>query len=125
MKILPPAELLARLERRLDLLGEGARDVPARQQTLRNAIDWSYYLLPPPEQTLFRRLSVFVGGCTLEAIEAVCNATEDLGIEVLRGVIALVDNSLLIPRPSGESESRFFMLETVREYARERLQESG
>jgi predicted ATPase len=125
IKILPPAELLARLEHRLDLLGDAAHDRPARQQTLRRAIDWSYYLLPPAEARLFRRLSVFVGGCTLESIEAVCNAPEDLGIDVLAGVTALVDNSLLIPRTAGEDQSRFFMLETVREYAGERLEDSG
>jgi predicted ATPase/serine/threonine protein kinase len=125
IKILPPAELLLRLEHRLDVLGEAAHDRPARQQTLRRAIDWSYYLLAPAEQRLFRRLSVFVGGGTLEAVEAVCNATEDLGIDVLDGVAALVDNSLLVPRAADEDQSRFFMLETVREYARERLEESG
>ncbi len=83
VKILPPAELLARLERGLEILTGGARDLPERQQTLRGAIKWSYDLLAPAEQRLFRRLSVFAGGCTLEAAEAVCDASEDLGIDVL------------------------------------------
>jgi predicted ATPase/serine/threonine protein kinase len=125
VKILPPAELLARIERRLELLTGGARDLPERQQTLRGAIKWSYDLLTPPEQTLFRRLSVFAGGCTLEGVEAVCNTGEDLGVEVLDGVASLVDNSLLVQRVSDDAEPRFIMLETFREYGRERLLDSG
>ena len=125
VKILPPRELLARLERPLELLTGGARDLPERQQTLRQAIDWSYDLLTPPEQKLFRRLSVFAGGCTLEAAEAVCNAGEDLGVDVLNGVASLVDNSLLAQRVSEDGEPRFVMLETFREYGRERLLEHG
>jgi predicted ATPase/predicted Ser/Thr protein kinase len=125
VKILPPAELLARIERRLELLTGGARDLPERQQTLRRAIQWSYDLLTPAEQMLFRRLSVFSGGCTLEAVEAVCNTREDLGIDVLNGVTSLVDNSLLVQRASDDPEPRFTMLETFREYGRERLLDSG
>ena len=125
VKILPPAELLARIERPLELLTGGARDLPERQQTLRQAIKWSYDLLTPPEQKLFRRLSVFAGGCTLEAAEAVCNTTEDLGVDVLDGVTALVDNSLLVQRVSEEREPRFVMLETFREYGREQLIADG
>jgi predicted ATPase/serine/threonine protein kinase len=121
VKILPPAELLARIERPLELLTGGARDLPERQQTLRQAIKWSHDLLTPPEQKLFRRLSVFAGGCTLEAAEAVCNTTEDLGVDVLDGVTGLVDNSLLVQRGSEEREPRFLMLETFREYGREQL----
>ena len=121
VKILPPAELLARIERPLELLTGGARDLPERQQTLRQAIKWSYDLLTAPEQKLFRRLSGFAGGCTLEAAEAVCNTTEDLGVEVLDGVTALVDNSMLAQRVSEEREPRFVMLETFREYGREQL----
>jgi predicted ATPase len=124
VKILPPAELLARLDRRLELLTGGPRDLPARQQTLRQAIDWSYDLLAPAEQRLFRRMSVFVGGCTLEALEAVCDANENLGIDVLSGVTSLVDNSLLVLRSTGE-DVRCQLLETIREYARDRLDESG
>ena len=125
VKILPPAELLARIGRPLELLTGGARDLPERQQTLRQAIKWSYDLLSPAEQKLFRRLSVFAGGCTLEAAEAVCNTLEDLGVDVLDGVTSLVDNSLLVQRASEERELRFVMLETFREYGREQLLASG
>ena len=125
VKILPPAELLARIERPLELLTGGARDLPERQQTLRQAIKWSYDLLSPAEQKLFRRLSVFAGGCTLEAAEAVCNTLEDLGVDVLDGVTSLVDNSLLGQRASEERELRFLMLETFREYGREQLLATG
>ena len=115
VKILPPAELLSRIERPLELLTGGARDLPERQQTLRQAIKWSYDLLSPAEQKLFRRLSVFAGGCTLEAAEAVCNTLEDLGVDVLDGVTSLVDNSLLVQRAAEDRELRFVMLETFRE----------
>ena len=125
VKILPPAELLSRIERRLELLTGGPRDLPERQQTLRSAIKWSYDLLSPAEQRLFHRLSVFAGGCTLESVEAVCNTREDLGVAVFDGVAALVDNSLLVQRHSDGAEPRFMMLETFREYGRERLLESG
>jgi predicted ATPase/serine/threonine protein kinase len=125
IKILPPSELLARIGRPLELLTGGARDLPERQQTLRQAIKWSYDLLTPPEQKLFRRLSVFAGGCTLEAAEAVCNTLEDLGMDLLEGVGSLVDNSLLVQRSSDGGEPRFVMLETFREYGRERLLEHG
>jgi predicted ATPase/serine/threonine protein kinase len=121
VKVLPPSELLMRIERPLELLTGGARDLPERQQTLREAIKWSYDLLTVPEQTLFRRLSVFRGGCTLEAAEAVSNHAEDLGVDVLDGVGSLVDNSLLVQRVSDDREPRFVMLETFREYGRERL----
>jgi predicted ATPase/serine/threonine protein kinase len=120
VKILPPTELLTRIARPLDVLTGGARDLPARQQTLREAIKWSYDLLSPAEQTLFRRLAVFAGGCTLEGIEAVCNVSEDLDVDVLDGVTSLVDNSLLAQRAT-QDETRFVMLETFREYAREQL----
>jgi predicted ATPase/serine/threonine protein kinase len=121
VKILPPAELLARIERPLELLTGGARDLPERHQTLRQTIKWSYDLLTPPEQKLFRRLSVFAGSATLEAIEAVCNTSEDLGVDVLAGVTALIDNSLLVQRVSEERDTRFGMLETFRGYGREQL----
>ncbi len=125
VKVLPPASLLARIASRLELLTGGARDLPERQRTLRRAIDWSHDLLTPAEQKLFRRLSVFVGGCTLEAAEAVCNAEEDLEIDVLDGVTSLVDKSLLSQMGPGDAEPRFIMLETIREYGRERLEQSG
>ncbi len=125
VKVFPPPVLLQRLDSRLKTLTVGARDAPARQQTLRDAIAWSYDLLTEAEQTLFRRLGVFVGGFTLEAAEAVCNAGADLDVDVVDGVASLVDNSLL---PAGREEAgalRFTMLETIREYALEQLAASG
>jgi predicted ATPase/DNA-binding SARP family transcriptional activator len=110
-KVLSPGEILDRLGRRLDLLSSGPRDAPARQQTLRAAIAWSYDLLAPAAQTLFSQLSVFAGGFTLATAEAVC------GIEALDGIQALADQSLVTRAQDG----RFGMLETVREYALERL----
>jgi predicted ATPase len=124
VRVLPPAALLARLEHRLPLLTGGAQDLPARQRTMRGAIAWSYDLLDEREKTLFRRLSVFVGGCTLEAVDAVCNAAGDLALDVLDGVASLVDKSLLHLH-AGDAEPRFGMLDTIREYALERLAESG
>jgi len=124
-KLFAPESLLKRLEKRLPLLTGGARDLPARQQTLRNAIEWSYQLLDVAEQTLFRRLAVFVGGCTLEAVEVVSNAAGNLGLDVLDGLTALVDQSLLRQGDGLDGEPRFAMLETIREYALEQLQQSG
>ena len=102
-----------------------ARDLPARQQTLRGATDWSYDLLNPAEQKLFRRLSVFVGGCTLEAVEAVCNTKGDLGLDLLDGMASMVDKSLVQQVEQAGGESRFVMLETIREYGLEKLAASG
>jgi predicted ATPase/DNA-binding CsgD family transcriptional regulator len=124
-RLLPPAAMLARLNNRLSLLTGGAQDAPARQQTLRSAIDWSYDLLDADEQRLFRRLAVFAGGCTLDAAEAVCNAQGDLGSEILDGVASLIDKSLLRQVEPGGSEPRLAMLQTIREYALERLTNSG
>jgi tetratricopeptide (TPR) repeat protein len=123
--LFPPATLLARLERRLPLLTRGPRDLPARQQTLRNTIDWSYQLLDADEQVLFRRLAVFVGGCTLQAAEAVCNAGGDLRVGTVDGIAALLDQSLVRQEAGIDGEPRFVMLETIREYALEQLQMSG
>jgi predicted ATPase len=122
VKVLSLAAMRTRLASRLQLLTGGARDLPQRQQTLRAAIDWSYDLLSPAEQKLFRRLSVFAGGCTLESVEAVCDAKADLDLDLLDGMASMVDKSLLqqIEQPNGES--RFRMLETIREYAREKLE---
>jgi predicted ATPase/predicted Ser/Thr protein kinase len=128
IKLLPPSALLARLEGRVLSLTGGARDLPARQQTLRNAIDWSYGLLTPEEQRLFRRFAVFVNGWTLESAEAVCDAPQDLGIDILDGVASLVDKSLVQrvdPRGRPNDEPRFLMLETIREYGHERLEQAG
>jgi predicted ATPase len=124
VKVLSLTAMRTRLASRLQLLTGGARDLPQRQQTLRAAIDWSYDLLGPAEQKLFRRLSVFAGGCTLESVEAVCDAKADLDLDLLDGMASMVDKSLLqqIEQPNGES--RFRMLETIREYAREKLEAS-
>jgi tetratricopeptide (TPR) repeat protein len=104
---------------------DGALDLPARQQTLRKTIDWSHGLLNEAEAKLFRRFSVFVGGCTLEAAEAVCNTSRDLGIDLFEGLSSLVDQNLIQHVDRAEAEPRFAMLETIREYALERLIDSG
>ena len=126
MKLFSPRALLARLGQSLSLLTSALRDVPDRQQTLRNTIAWSYNLLDAGEQRLFRRLSVFVGGCTLEAIEALCTSHDGEAKAVLDGVASLVDKSLLqqVELQVGE-EPRFVVLETIREYAQERLESHG
>jgi predicted ATPase/serine/threonine protein kinase len=125
VKLLPPSAMRTRLANRLQLLTGGARDLPARQQTLRAAIGWSYDLLDAAEQKLFRRLSVFAGGSTLEAAEAVCNTKSDLGVDLLDGMASMVDKSLVQQVEQAKGESRFVMLETVREYGLEKLAESG
>jgi predicted ATPase/serine/threonine protein kinase len=125
IKLLSPAAMRARLETSLQLLTGGARDLPERQQTLRQAIDWSYDLLSEPEQRLFRRLSVFLGGCSLEAVESVCDTKQDLGVDVLDGMASLVDKSLVRQIEQADGETRFVMLETIREYARGKMSESG
>ncbi len=125
IKLFSPQALLPRLRNRLKLLVGGARDLPLRQQTLRRTIAWSYDLLGEAEQTLFRRLSVFVGGCILEAAEAVCNADQDLELDILDAVAGLVDKSLLRQEAQADGEPRLLMLETIREYALERLEASG
>src|SRR5215217_593262 len=122
IKVLPPAALLSRLERRLPLLTGGRRDAPERQRTLRDTIAWSYDLLAPEECELFRRLGVFVGGWTIEAAEAVANPEGNL--DVLGGLTSLVEMSL-VRLDETESEPRFRMLETIREYAVDRLAEGG
>jgi predicted ATPase/class 3 adenylate cyclase len=121
IRLFPPEALLRLLTRSLSVLTGGARDLPARQRTLRGTIDWSYSLLSAEEQLLFSRLAVFVGGCTLDAAEEVCNLEGDLN--VLGGLASLVEQSLL--RQEGVEEPRFTMLETVREYALEQLEASG
>jgi predicted ATPase/serine/threonine protein kinase len=124
IKLLTPSAMLARLESRLNLLTGGALDLPTRQQTLRSTVDWSHGLLNPSEQTLFRRLSVFTGGCTLEGVEAVCDTKGNLGIDVLDGMASMVDKSLAQHVDQVDTETRFMMLSTIREYALERLKES-
>jgi predicted ATPase len=125
MRLFPPQALLSRLERRLPLLTGGARELPARQQTLRGAIAWSYDLLEAGEKTLFQRLAVFVGGLTLEAAEAVCNAAGDLSLDLFDGLESLVGKSLLRQEEGRDGEPRFGMLETIREYGLECLDASG
>ena len=119
-KLLSPPALVARLEQRFDLLTGGPRDLPERQQTLRGTIDWSHALLGPDEQTLFTRLSVFAGGCMLDAAEAVCGRTG-----ILASLSALIDNSLLRQEEQADGEPRFTMLESIRAYALERLEANG
>jgi predicted ATPase/class 3 adenylate cyclase len=126
VKLLSPQTTLARLSSRLSLLTDGPRDLPARQQTLRGTIGWSYDLLAPAEQHLFRRLAVFAGGWMLEAAEAVCSAVDGLDTEVLEGLGALVDQSLVRRHDVGtQREPRFSMLETIHEYGLEQLATSG
>jgi predicted ATPase/DNA-binding CsgD family transcriptional regulator len=125
IKVLPPSALLARLERRLPLLTGGGRDAPARQQTMRGAIAWSYDLLDPPEQALFRRLAVFVGGMTLEAAETVCSGAGGPNFGILDGLASLVDNSLVRHVEGSDGQPRYVMLETIREYGLEQLEARG
>ena len=123
-KVLSPSAILDRLQSRLQLLTGGALDLPERQQTLRKTIDWSHGLLNEAERKLFRRFSVFVGGCTLEAAEAVCNTSRDLGIDLFEGLSSLVDKNLVQRMDRAQTEPRFAMLETIREYALECLIDS-
>jgi DNA-binding CsgD family transcriptional regulator/tetratricopeptide (TPR) repeat protein len=117
--------LLARLEHRLQVLTRGPRDVSERQQTLRNTIAWSYDLLNDDEQRLFLRLSVFVGSCTLEAVEAVCEALGDERGKAFDGVASLLDRSLVQQTEQQDEEPRLLMLETIREFGLEALEASG
>ena len=125
VKVLSPASMRARLASRLQLLTGGARDLPQRQQTLRATMDWSYDLLSAAEQKLLRRLSVFVGGSNLEGVEAVCDTAGDLDLDLLDGTASMVDKSLLQQIEQANGESRFVMLETIREYALEKLKASS
>ncbi|MFL5658243.1 MAG: tetratricopeptide repeat protein [Ktedonobacteraceae bacterium] len=123
IKLLSPHMLLARLGNRLQVLIGGGRDLPVRQQMLRSAIAWSYELLNADEQKLFRCCSIFVGGCTLEAVEAVCR--DDMALNVLEGVSSLIDKSLLQQVERTGDEARLLMLETIREYGLESLALNG
>jgi non-specific serine/threonine protein kinase len=123
--LLSPEALLRRLERPFPVLTSGTRDLPSRQQTLHNALAWSYDLLGPAEQALFRRLAVFAGGWTLEAAEAVCAGTDLPAEAVLDRLHVLVESSLVQVLDRGSGERRFGLLETVREYAEEQLMDSG
>jgi predicted ATPase/class 3 adenylate cyclase len=125
IKMLPPRAMLHRLGSRLKLLTGGARDLPERQRTLRGTIEWSHALLDEGERTLFGRLAVFSGGRTLEAIEAICDAEGDLPVDAFDGISSLVDKSLLRQEEGPGGEPRFVMLETVHEFAREKLRQSA
>jgi predicted ATPase/class 3 adenylate cyclase len=125
IRLLPPQALLARLSKSLQVLTSAAQTLPVRQQTLRNTIQWSYDLLDAQEQQLFRRLSIFAGGWTLSAAEAVVNAGQQAnsdGLSVLDGTASLLDKSLLLQVALDEEEPRLIMLETIREFGRERLE---
>ncbi|MDX1415428.1 MAG: LuxR C-terminal-related transcriptional regulator [Candidatus Promineifilaceae bacterium] len=141
IKLFSPKRILARLDSRLELLIRGPRDLPTRQRTLRATLDWSYNLLEQGEQRLFSYLSVFQGGRTIEALQAVCglNIQSPLpsspqhdnepispeGDEILAGLESLLNKNQLYQKEGTDGELRFYMLETVHEYARERLQERG
>ncbi len=138
VRVVSPSAMLARLEKRLDLLTRGARDMPERHQTLREAIAWSYNLLDETERSFFRGLAVFAGGCSLEAAEAVCQGIfPDTPDDTLDVLASLVEKSLLRAgfclneaegsdsMQANDSGARFCMLETIREYALEQLEESG
>jgi predicted ATPase/class 3 adenylate cyclase len=125
VKLLSPETLLARLEQRLPLLSAQDLKVPERQRTLRRTIEWSYDLLDEAERRMFSRLSVFVGGADLEAVEAVAQPEGELGLDVLDGLASLVDKSLVRTVDTDGGEQRFAMLETIREYGLLRLADSG
>jgi predicted ATPase len=127
IKLFSPQALLKRLEHRFQVLTSGAQDAPVRQQTLRNAIEWSYNLLHVEEQLLFRRLAVFVGGCTLEALGALCSFLDDgdAVVQVLDGVTSLLDKNLVQQTEQEGEELWLLMLETLREYGLEMLATSG
>jgi predicted ATPase len=122
VRVLSPQALLAHLEHRLRLLTGGPQDQPARLQTMNNTIAWSYDLLSPAQQALFRHLSVFAGGCTMEMAEIVCGGVD---LDVLEGLSVLVDHSLLGQVEHADGSGRFTMLETIREYAFDQLERSG
>jgi predicted ATPase/class 3 adenylate cyclase len=122
VKVIPPEELLPRLQQRLQVLTGGSRDLDKRQQALRNTLDWSYDLLGSADRSLFARLAVFAGGRTMDAAEAIC--APDGELDVFECIASLVDKNLLQQQLDGR-ETRFVMLETIHEYARERLDASG
>jgi predicted ATPase/class 3 adenylate cyclase len=125
IKLLSPETILERLDRRLELLTGGPIDLPARQRTLREAIGWSHDLLDDPERVLFRRLSVFAGGWTLGAAEAVANPGAELGRDAIDVLGSLVDKSLAVRVPTSSGPARIGMLETIREFAFEQLEAAG
>jgi len=122
VKVIPPEALLPRLQQRLQILTGGSRDLDKRQQTLRSTLDWSYDLLEGADRRLFAQLAVFAGGRTMDAVEAICGSEGEL--DLFECITSLVDKSLLQQQLDGP-ETRFVMLETIHEYARERLDASG
>jgi len=120
VKLLPPEAILARLGTRLDLLASTATNVPARQRTLRGVVAWSYDLLAEPGQRLLERMAIFAGGCSLDAVATVCDPDGDLGGDLLEVLSALVDHSL-VRQVQSAGEPRFGLLETIRDFALERL----
>lgn len=125
VRALPAPALLRRLDQRLRLLTGGAQDVDERQRTLRATLEWSYELLLDSEKVVFAELGTFIGGCRLEAAEAVCDPRGELGLEVLDSLESLVEKSLLLQRADPDGEPRFWMLETIREFAMELLADSS
>jgi predicted ATPase/class 3 adenylate cyclase len=125
IRVMSPQQILKRLDTALSFLKSGARDLPQRQRTLRDAIAWSYDLLHPPQRAFFARLGVFAGGFDLSAVDEVTAATAELGIDPLDAVEAILDASLVRRTSSDAGEVRLRMLETVREFALERLREAG
>lgn len=125
LNVLSPQALLARLRDSLSPLGEGPKDAPVRHRTLRAAIAWSHDLLNGPEQVLFRRLGVFAGGCTLDAVEPFCVGLDASAVPPLDILSSLIDKNMVATVPGGDGEHRYRMLESVREFARDRLAESG
>ena len=123
LRVLDPAALLGRLGRRLDVVGGSVPDLPDRQHTLTSTIAWSYDLLDESEQMLFARLAVFAGGWTVEAAEAVCG--DQRCADVLGSLERLVENSLVLVESGSSGQQRMRMLETIREFAADRLRESG
>jgi predicted ATPase/class 3 adenylate cyclase len=125
IRVLPPRALLARLDQRLMLLTGGAQDLDERHRTLRATIEWSHELLLAEERALFSRFGTFIGGCRFEAAEALCDPDGKLGLDLLSGLESLVEKSLLRQRADPDGEPRFWMLETIREFAVERLEATG
>jgi predicted ATPase/class 3 adenylate cyclase len=123
-KLLSPQQMLDRLEKSMAILSSRVRTVPERQRTLRDAIAWSHDLLAAAERRLFARLSVFTGGWTLESAEAVCDP-EELGLDALEGLTSLVDQSMVRRTETPQGDTRFSMLETIREFARGQLESGG
>lgn len=124
-KLLPPDQLVTHLKKPLDMLTRGGPDLPSRHQSLRDTIAWSYELLTTEEQRVFRRLSIFVGGCTLEAAESVCAAPGGVSAPFIEVIETLLDKSLLQQGKQKRAESRLLMLTTIREYGLECLAASG